>query len=42
MDVICNSSYRKVIDNEKYENYNEYDISLDSTETKNRYNNITL
>ena len=34
IEVIFNSSYRKVIDNENYENYNEYEINLDSTETK--------
>ena len=34
IEVIFNSSYRKVIDTKNYENYNEYEISLDSTETK--------
>ena len=34
IEVICNSSYRKVIDTKNYENYNEYEINLDSTETK--------
>ena len=33
-EVIFNSSYRKVIDTQNYENYNEYKISLDSIETK--------
>ena len=32
IEVIFNSSYRKVIDTQNYENYNEYEISLDSIE----------
>ena len=34
IEVIFNSSYRKVIDTQKYENYNEFEINLDSIETK--------
>ena len=34
IEVIFNSSYRKVIDTQNYEDYNEYKISLDSIETK--------
>ena len=34
ISVLCNSSYRRVIDTENYENYNEYEISLDSIESK--------
>ena len=34
IDVIFNSSYRKVIDTHNYENYNEYEINLDLTEIK--------
>ena len=32
ISVVCNSSYRKIIDTQNYENYNEYEISLDSIE----------
>ena len=32
--IECNTSYRKVIDTHNYENYNEYEISIDSIETK--------
>ena len=32
--VLCNSSYRKLIDTQNYENYNEYEISLDTIESK--------
>ena len=33
-NVLCNSSYRKVIDTDNYENYNDYVIHLDSTESE--------
>ena len=32
ISVVCNSSYRKIIDTQNYENYNEYEISLDAIE----------
>ena len=32
ISVVCNSSYRKIIDTQNYENYNEYEISLDLIE----------
>ncbi len=32
ISVVCNSSYRKIIDTQNYENYNEYEISLDTIE----------
>jgi len=34
IEVIFNSSYRKIIDTQNYENYNEYEINLNSIETK--------
>ena len=34
IDVIFNSSYRKVIDTQNYEDYNKYEINLDLTEIK--------
>ena len=33
-EVICNSSYRKVIDTQDYKDYNEYKINLNSIESK--------
>ncbi len=32
ISVVCNSSYRKIIDTQNYENYNEYEVNLDSIE----------
>ena len=32
ISVVCNSSYRRIIDTQNYENYNEYEINLDSIE----------
>ena len=32
--VLCNSSYRKGIDTKNYENYNEFEIDLDSLEAE--------
>ena len=32
ISVVCNSSYRKIIDTQNYENYNEYEINLDTIE----------
>ena len=29
ISVVCNSSYRKIIDTQNYENYNEYEINLE-------------
>ena len=34
MKLDFNPSYRKIVDTKKYENYKEYEINLDSTETK--------
>ncbi len=34
IEVIFNSSFGEEIDTKNYENYNEYEISLDSTEIK--------
>ena len=34
IEVICNSSYRKVIDTQNYEDYNQYELNLYLTEAK--------